>query len=91
MKVNFTVPDSKKIRIEYMETLFMGAPCKPYLRTTPPVDNPGTPSGIQALMLARKVGIGHIVNVVAVAPPREISRLSPAHRKVDQYLTAANT
>lgn len=91
MKVNFTVPDSKRVRIEYMETLFMGVPCKPYLRTTPPVDNPGTTAGIQALMLSRKVSIGHIVNVVAVAPPREISRPSPAHRKVDQYITAANS
>jgi hypothetical protein len=92
MKTNFTVPlvtESSRVRVEYMETLFMGQPCKPYLRTTPPVDNPGTTTGIQALMLARHVGLGHIVAVVPVAPPKEISRPSPAEHKVVQYMRQA--
>ena len=91
MKATFTVPDSQRIRIEYMETRFMGNPCKPYRKTTEPVDNPGSTAGIQSLMLARHIGIGHIVAVVPVAPRADFERPSPVQHKVAQYMRLSNT
>ena len=94
MKATYTVPlvtESPRVRIEYMETRFMGQPCKEYLKTTPPVENPGTVSGIQALMLARHVGLNHIKAVLPVASRADIERPSPAQHKVAQYMRLSNT
>jgi hypothetical protein len=90
MKATFTVPDSKRIRIEYNETFFQGKPCTPYLKTTEPVDNPGSTAGVQNLMLARHVGLGHIVRCVPVAPRPDFVRPGPAEHKAAQYIQMAN-
>lgn len=90
MKATFTVPDSNRVRIEYMETRFLGKPCAPYLKTTEPVENPGSTTGIQALMLARHIGLGHIVRCLPVAPRPEFDRPSPVEHKVAQYMRLAN-
>jgi hypothetical protein len=73
----------------YVQTLFQGRPCKPYNTMTEPVDNPGTTAGVQSLMLARHIGLGHIVSCIPVAPRPDWVSPSPAEHKVAQYMRLA--
>lgn len=91
MKATFTVPESSRIQIKYMETRFMGQPCTPYAKITAPVENPGSVSAVQMLMLSRGIGVDHVLGCVPVAPRPDFDRPSPVEHKIVQYMRAANT